>query len=145
MLVVRGGPKREIKGQRRDVEMARQPWRTAWRILTGHWQPCSNVGPLHRGPSPAECSTNGPSLHLWHLCHFFFFFAAFETDVRKGKAPFYWLTVENHTEAKGGNFPGKIVRIPKRQKCVWFVRCCSGMCSQGNSPRDKVKSYRNMS
>lgn len=61
----------DLPWQQRYVGMACQPWHAAWRILTGHWQSCSNVGPLRRGRSRAQCSTNGPLLclrRLWPFC-----------------------------------------------------------------------------
>lgn len=52
---------------------------------------------------------------------------------------------------QGGNFPGNIILILQRKKKkkkgvvgVCFVCRCSGMCSQGSSPCQRVKSCRDL-
>lgn len=49
-------------------------------------------------------------------------------------------------EDERGNFTGNVILILQGGKMVvgvWFVCCRAGMCSQGNSPCERVKSCRN--
>lgn len=101
-----------------------------------------------------------------HFC--FCVLLAFKADAQKAKFGFIFISVRDNvlmekqapchcrdtddsqfgaTRRRKGEifFSGNISLILQRKNCivvVWFVCRCSGMCSQGKSPRERVKSCR---